>query len=286
MTILNELDNDATRELQLSKIMNIEIEDIERNPLNSAPMNYLDELEELVKKNGIINPIVVYKVANHQYRLIAGERRFTIAERLNYETLPGLIVDAPKDQIEEEMLIRLHNVQRPDDTETLREKITGFKSLCDMKRERGDEDVQGVRTTEWISKQLGGLSARTIQEYLTGKYSENYVEDLVSELDDNDEQKPKKAKKAKSLKSLTKAMEKMRRELEALDLTNVDYSYKDLIDFEYESSEFFNYFSRNGADIVKAKNIFTEQRRTTELNEEKSRVELLRESEEQMTFGD
>ncbi|WP_159639456.1 ParB/RepB/Spo0J family partition protein [Erysipelothrix anatis] len=277
MTILNELDNEATKQHQLSKIMNIEIEDIERNPLNSAPMNYLDELEELVKKNGIINPIVVYKVANHQYRLIAGERRFTIAKRLNYETLPGLIIDAPKDQIEEEMLIRLHNVQRPDDTETLREKITGFKSLCDMKRERGDEDVQGVRTTEWISKQLGGLSARTIQEYLTGKYSESYVEELVSELDGTQDSKQEKVQKAKSLKSITKVMEKLRRDLEALNLQENDYEYKELLSFEYESSEMFSYFGRNGADITRAKKKFSDER---------SRVELLRAKEEQLSLND
>ncbi|QIK86381.1 ParB N-terminal domain-containing protein [Erysipelothrix sp. HDW6B] len=277
MTILNELDNEATKQHQLSKIMNIEIEDIERNPLNSAPMNYLDELEELVKKNGIINPIVVYKVANHQYRLIAGERRFTIAKRLNYETLPGLIIDAPRDQIEEEMLIRLHNVQRPDDTETLREKITGFKSLCDMKRERGDEDVQGVRTTEWISKQLGGLSARTIQEYLTGKYSESYVEELVSELDGTQDSKQEKVQKPKSLKSITKAMEKLRRDLEALNLQENDYEYKELLSFEYESSEMFAYFGRNGADISRAKKKFSDER---------SRIELLRSKEEQLSLND
>ncbi|CAM4165702.1 ParB/RepB/Spo0J family partition protein [Erysipelothrix aquatica] len=277
MTILNELDNEATKQHQLSKIMNIEIEDIERNPLNSAPMNYLDELEELVKKNGIINPIVVYKVANHQYRLIAGERRFTIAKRLNYETLPGLIIDAPKDQIEEEMLIRLHNVQRPDDTETLREKITGFKSLCDMKRERGDEDVQGVRTTEWISKQLGGLSARTIQEYLTGKYSESYVEELVSELDGTQDSKQERVQKPKSLKSITKAMEKLRRDLEALNLQENDYEYKELLSFEYESSEMFAYFGRNGADISRAKKKFSDER---------SRVELLKAKEEQLSLND
>lgn len=277
MTILNELDNEATKQHQLSKIMNIEIEDIERNPLNSAPMNYLDELEELVKKNGIINPIVVYKVANHQYRLIAGERRFTIAKRLNYETLPGLIIDAPKDQIEEEMLIRFHNVQRPDDTETLREKITGFKSLCDMKRERGDEDVQGVRTTEWISKQLGGLSARTIQEYLTGKYSESYVEELDSELDGTQDNKQERVQKPKSLKSITKAMEKLRRDLEALNLQENGYEYKELLSFEYESSEMFAYFGRNGADISRAKKKFSDER---------SRVELLKAKEEQLSLND
>lgn len=273
MTILNELSNEATKNQQLSKIMNIDIDDIERNPLNTAPMNYLDELEELIKKNGILNPVVVYKVANHQYRLIAGERRLTVSQRLQFETLPALIIDSPKDQIEEEMLIKLHNVQRPDDEETLRDKITGFKEICDRKRERGDADMNGVRTTEWISKQLGGLSPRTVQEYLTGKYSQQHIDNLLSELDDTP--KEPKAKKQKTLKSIVKGMEKLRRELEEYDLVSSEYSRKELVDFEYECSELFAFLARNGSDITKAKKNF---------DEEKSRVELLQAKEEQLSF--
>ncbi|MDE8245140.1 ParB/RepB/Spo0J family partition protein [Erysipelothrix rhusiopathiae] len=273
MTILNALSNEATKKQQLSKIMNIEIEDIERNPLNTAPMNYLDELEELIKINGIIEPIVVYKVANHQYRLLSGERRFTVAKKLNYETLPALIVDVPGDSIEEEMLIKLHNVQRPDDEETLREKIIGFKEICDRKRERGDADLNGVRTTEWISNQLGGLSARTIQEYLTGKYSQQHIDNLLSELDETP--KEPKPKKVKTLKSICKGMEKLRRDLEEYELLQNEYSRKELLDYEYESSELFAFLARNGSDITKAKK---------KLDEEKSRIELLREKEEQLSF--
>ena len=68
MSILNEMINDTTRDMQVSKVMQLDIDDIERNPLNTAPMNYLDELEDLIKVNGIIEPLIVYKVDNHQYR--------------------------------------------------------------------------------------------------------------------------------------------------------------------------------------------------------------------------
>lgn len=275
MTILSSLDNEQTRNHQLSKIMNIEIDDIESNELNTAPLNYLDELEILIRQNGIIEPIVVYKVANHHYRLLAGERRYTIAKRLKYETLPALIVEPPQDPIDEEMLIKLHNVQRPDDEETLREKIIGFKQLCERKRQRGDEDVRGLRTTEWISQQLGGLSARTIQEYLTGRYSENYVEDLKSEMDSNEESKTSENQKKKSLKSITKMMAKLHKDLEDFDLMKLDYGRKDLIDFEYECSELFIHLSRNGSVIKKAKEA---------LDENVMSVESLKVTEEQLTI--
>lgn len=172
-TVIQEMLNDQTKEMQVTRIKQIELEDIEPNPLNTAPMNYLEDLEALIKVNGIIEPLIVYKVANNQYRLISGERRFTIARKLKYEMVPAIIVEKPSDEIEENLLIALHNVKRPDDIETMREKVEKLKEILEMKRSRKDIDVTNVRSTEWISKQLGGLSPRTVQEYLTGKYSSN-----------------------------------------------------------------------------------------------------------------
>lgn len=200
-TVIQEMLNEQTKGMQVSKIKQIELEDIERNPLNTAPMNYLDDLEALIKENGIIEPVVVYKVANNQYRLISGERRFTIANRLNYETIPALIIDKPTDEVEERLLIALHNVKRPDDTDTMREKINKLKEVLDLKRSRSDVDVSNVRTTEWISKQLGGLSPRTVQEYLTGKYSDKPAneEENVNKKEDKEDISLKAKKLTKKL---------------------------------------------------------------------------------------
>ncbi|WP_423064734.1 ParB/RepB/Spo0J family partition protein [Erysipelothrix rhusiopathiae] len=203
-TVLQEMLNEQTKEMQVSRIKQIEIEDIERNPLNTAPMNYIDDLEALIKVNGIIEPIVVYKVANNQYRLISGERRFTIAKRLGYEMVPSIIIDKPSDEVDERLLIALHNVKRPDDIDTMREKINKLKEISDMKRERNDEDIYNVRTTEWISNQLGGLSPRTVQEYLTGKYS-NKLENGLRKLDEGSEEKDI----SKTVKKITKKLSKI-----------------------------------------------------------------------------
>lgn len=269
MSILNEMINDTTRDMQVSKVMQLDIDDIERNPLNTAPMNYLDELEDLIKVNGIIEPLIVYKVDNHQYRLLAGERRYTIAKRLDYTTLPTMIVPKPQDEVEEMLLISLHNVKRPDDTETMREKINRLDEVASLKRRRGDEDMKGVRNTEWISQQLSGLSARTVQEYLTGKYSEN--------AEQTEETKPNNEVKKQKLKTVVNQMMKLRKTLENIPLLDMDYNYKDLNDFEYECSELFSFLARNGADILKAKK---------QMQDSADRKQILEDNEEQLTLHD
>ncbi|QIK56365.1 ParB N-terminal domain-containing protein [Erysipelothrix sp. HDW6A] len=269
MSILEEMINDTTRSMQVSKVMELDIDDIERNPLNTAPMNYLYDLEELIKTNGIIEPLIVYKVGNHQYRLLAGERRYTIAKRLNYTALPTMIVPKPKDEVEEMLLISLHNVKRPDDTETMREKIKRLDEVASLKRSRGDEDMKGVRNTEWISQQLSGLSPRTVQEYLTGKYSEDALQ--------TEDNKPKDEVKKAKLKTVVNQMMKLRKTLENVPLLEMDYNYKDLNDFEYECSELFAFLSRNGADILRAKK---------QMQENADKKQMLEDNEEQLTLHD
>lgn len=222
-TVIQDMLNEQTKEMQVSRIKQIEIDDIERNPLNTAPMNYIEDLEALIKVNGIIEPIVVYKVSNNLYRLISGERRYTIAKRLGHEMIPGIIIDKPSDEVEERLLIALHNVKRPDDIDTMREKINKLKDIVDLKRERNDQDIYNIRTTEWISKQLGGLSPRTVQEYLTGKYSSNQS----IEKNDNEIEKDKEevdiSKKAKKIqKKLAKIYEEIAEDKDEFDSDQIN----------------------------------------------------------------
>lgn len=259
-TVLQEMMNDKTKEMQVARIRQLEVDDIERNPLNTAPMNYLDELTELIKVNGILEPVIVYKVANNQYRLISGERRYTVAKSLNIEMIPAIIVDKPQDEIEEMMLISLHNVKRPDDEQTVREKIVKLYDIAQLKRDRNDSDIEGVRTTEWISSQLGGLSARTVQEYLTGKYSGNASKD--------NEKDHKEVNKVEKLKKTVNQIKKLREKLESLVLDEVSFNYKDLVDFEGECVQLFQLLGRGGADILKAK-----KKLQNEVNEDQMRID-------------
>jgi len=90
----------------------IDIDRIVMNP--KQPRLHLDEkrLQELVssiRKNGILQPILVrpYKSG---YQLIAGERRLTAAQRAGVLKVPAVIRDVPDDQLLELALVE--NIQR------------------------------------------------------------------------------------------------------------------------------------------------------------------------------
>jgi ParB family chromosome partitioning protein len=90
----------------------IDIDRIAPNP--SQPRLSLDEarLEELaasVRKNGILQPILVRPFADG-YQLIAGERRLSAAQRAGILKIPAIIRDVPDDQLLELALIE--NIQR------------------------------------------------------------------------------------------------------------------------------------------------------------------------------
>src|SRR5688500_3901273 len=62
-----------------SGISEIPVEQIEVNPFQPRThfdQEALQELAESIKVHGIIQPITVRRLANNQYQLISGERRF------------------------------------------------------------------------------------------------------------------------------------------------------------------------------------------------------------------
>jgi ParB family chromosome partitioning protein len=90
----------------------IDIDRITPNP--SQPRLSLDEerLEELaasVKKNGILQPVLVRPFANG-YQLVAGERRLAAAQRAGMLKIPAIVRDVPDERLLELALIE--NIQR------------------------------------------------------------------------------------------------------------------------------------------------------------------------------
>ena len=95
-----------------SPLTEIDIDRIEPNP--SQPRLSLDEerLEELaasVRKNGILQPVLVRRFAGG-FQLIAGERRLAAAQRAGMLRIPAVIRDVPDERVLELALIE--NIQR------------------------------------------------------------------------------------------------------------------------------------------------------------------------------
>ena len=71
----------------------------------------LDELSRSIQSSGIVQPLVVRKVAN-RYQLIAGERRWRAAQRANLHNVPVVLRDVPEELALEMTLVE--NLQRED----------------------------------------------------------------------------------------------------------------------------------------------------------------------------
>jgi ParB family chromosome partitioning protein len=72
----------------------------------------LEELASSIRSQGIIQPIVVRKIADHLFEIIAGERRWRAAQLAELDVIPCIIKDVPDEAAVAIALIE--NIQRED----------------------------------------------------------------------------------------------------------------------------------------------------------------------------
>jgi ParB family chromosome partitioning protein len=72
----------------------------------------LGELADSIRAQGIVQPVVVRPIANDQYELIAGERRWRAAQIAEIDTIPAVVRDV-SDEVSVAMAL-IENIQRED----------------------------------------------------------------------------------------------------------------------------------------------------------------------------
>jgi ParB family chromosome partitioning protein len=103
----------ATPSLGLAEVP---VEQISPNPyqprrtFNDAS---IEELSRSVREHGIIQPLVVTKLADNKYRLIAGERRFRAAQKAGLATVPVVVKETMADTDILQVAL-IENIQRED----------------------------------------------------------------------------------------------------------------------------------------------------------------------------
>ncbi len=105
----------GTRPESNNSYLLVSISDLSRNKFQ--PRNYfntekLDELAQSIKKNGIIQPIVVRGGQKGEYEIIAGERRWLAAQKAGLHKVPVVVLDLDDKQTLEISIIE--NIQRED----------------------------------------------------------------------------------------------------------------------------------------------------------------------------
>jgi ParB family chromosome partitioning protein len=72
----------------------------------------LDELSASIKEHGVLQPILVRPLADNEFQLIAGERRWRASKAAGLDTIPALVEDIDDDTALEISIIE--NLQRED----------------------------------------------------------------------------------------------------------------------------------------------------------------------------
>jgi ParB family chromosome partitioning protein len=96
----------------IPRIVEIDIVNIQRNP-NQPRQTFdpvtLDELAASIQEKGLLQPIVVQKIGDDRYMIIAGERRFRACQQLGRPTIAAIVSDGDIDEI-----ALIENIQRED----------------------------------------------------------------------------------------------------------------------------------------------------------------------------
>lgn len=126
-TIREEIKKELKTEL---KFQDLNISDIQPNPdqpRNNFDQEKLEELANSIQEKGVIQPILVRKINDSTYQIIAGERRWQASQLAKKTTIPAIITNSTDEETLELALIE--NIQR-DDLNPI-EEAWGYKRLMD-----------------------------------------------------------------------------------------------------------------------------------------------------------
>lgn len=110
-------------------VIEVDIESLTPNlfqPRKNFDKEKMEELKGSIKKHGIIQPIVVRKMANG-YEIVAGERRLKAAKEIGLKKIPAIIKSINNEKSLEIALVE--NIQREDLNPV--EQANAFKRLID-----------------------------------------------------------------------------------------------------------------------------------------------------------
>ena len=130
-------------------------------------MGDLDALELNMKESGLITPLAVMEIKDSKYKLLAGERRFTILKKNKVEAIPVRIYDYELSALEMKIIEKSENFFRKDMEYYEMDKLT-------LEIHRMQEQLHGVisapgpGSTGWsmsdTGAMIGGVSKATISQ--------------------------------------------------------------------------------------------------------------------------
>ena len=181
-------EKDVTIDTSTTVVYDIPLEKIRTGPFQ--PRRAFDpaglaELAESIKERGMIQPIVV-RAVNDSYELIAGERRLRAAEKLGWESIPSLVLDAADNEAVMEIAL-IENLQREDLNPV--EEATAYNRLmteCSLSQAEVAAKVGKDRSSVANSLRLLSLPEKIQGMLVDGSITSGHARALLAVAGDSD----------------------------------------------------------------------------------------------------
>ncbi len=138
----------------------------------------IDELSQSIKKSGVLQPILVRKINNGKYELIAGERRWRASKKIGLNKIPAII----KEMDDQEVIVvsLIENIQRED--LSAYEEAEALEKLIQSTGETKEEISKVIsKSRSYVSNSLRLLTLpEIVKTYLkSGKLTSGHARALV-----------------------------------------------------------------------------------------------------------
>ena len=180
---------EAENAVQEERIVQIAIDDLvdfpaELHKFRPATGQRLTDLEESIRVNGILNALILRRLPEGKYQIIAGRNRRTAARNIGYRTVPSVIRRFATD--DEAMLAMIaDNMNNPDRLPS--ELGWAYRQELEIRRRQGkrtdltsSEIGTKFRTDETLAKEAGSSKSR-IHRYIRLTYLIPPLLNLVDE---------------------------------------------------------------------------------------------------------
>jgi len=137
-------------------------------------------LADSIKEHGIIQPLVVIKIAPDQYELIAGERRLKASKLAGLDMVPVIIREETGEREKLELAL-VENIQRED--LNILEEARAYKKLIeefDLTQEEIAERVGKSRSAVANKVRLLGLPFEIQRALQAGKITEGHARSILA----------------------------------------------------------------------------------------------------------
>lgn len=165
-----------------SDITNIIISNIKPNknqPRKSFDTETISELAQSIKEYGLLQPVVVRKLEDNTYELIAGERRFRACKRLGMQTIPAIIKDF--DEEKSFALSIIENIQR--ENLNVVDEAFAYKNLMEVCKFTQNDLAEKVgKSRSYVANimRLLNLSDKVLSVLKEGKIEMGHARALIN----------------------------------------------------------------------------------------------------------